>query len=286
LEIWRGFLQCLKQCIWVKKMISILILTYNEGIHIQRCLDSVQGISNDIIVIDSLSSDDTKEICLKNNIRFYEREFLNQAETLNWTLDNIDFKNNMIFRIDADEYLTVESKQVVNNNIFHEKLISSDALYVGRNIKFMDKLLKFGGLRNRKVVRILDKNRCRYDSAEMDERVQVSGIVKDSGLKIIDENLNDIEFFINKHIGYANREVRKEYIDTSRKNYSRYDTIIIFLKKIFSKYNNIALVILYFFYRYVIQLGFMDGKAGFYYHFYQVLFYRFTILVIKRRTKK
>ena len=69
----------------------------------------------------------------------------------------------------------------------------------------------------------------------MDERVQVSGIVKDSWLKIIDENLNDIEFFINKHIGYANREVRKEYIDTSRKNYSRYDTIIIFLKKIFSQ---------------------------------------------------
>lgn len=263
-------------------MISVIILTFNEGLHIERCLESASRISDDIVVIDSYSSDETEKICRKKNVRFYQRNFINQSETLNWALENINYRYEKVFRLDADEYVSETSVHLIESEDFKQKLKEYDAVSVSRDIIFMDTLLRFGGLKQRTVTRILDVNTCRYDLAEMDERVITAGVTGNSGLSIVDHNLNNIEYFILKHVAYARREAQKRYEIYDLKNYSKSDRRMIKLKKLYSRNNSISLAIIYFVYRYLILLGFLDGKAGFYYHFYQALFYRLTVLQMKK----
>ena len=92
--------------------ISAIILTYNEEIHIERCIKSLKNFVKEIIIIDSNSNDKTIEICKKNHIRIYQNKFINQANQMNWALKNVNIKSKWIFRIDADE--------IVEKNFFNK----------------------------------------------------------------------------------------------------------------------------------------------------------------------
>ena len=87
--------------------VSILILTYNEQANIQRCLESVQW-SDDVLVIDSGSSDATVEIAKSMGARVLTREFDHFAGQRNYGIDHGEFKNDWIFHLDADECVRPE----------------------------------------------------------------------------------------------------------------------------------------------------------------------------------
>jgi glycosyltransferase involved in cell wall biosynthesis len=87
--------------------ISILILTLNEETNIGACLDSLAGF-DDVVVLDSLSKDRTKEIALAKGARVVERPFDNWAAHQNWAMDTIPFRNPWVFYLDADERMTPE----------------------------------------------------------------------------------------------------------------------------------------------------------------------------------
>ena len=92
-----------------KKKISltVLILTYNEEIHIQRCIKSVYKFAEQIIIIDSYSNDQTLKLCKKYNkkIKIYKKKFVNQAKQISWALKNINFKSNWVLRLEVYQYL-------------------------------------------------------------------------------------------------------------------------------------------------------------------------------------
>ena len=93
----------------MKKLdLSVIILTYNEGIHIKRCIKSVYGWVQDIFVVDSYSNDRTLEIAKKYTNHIYQHEFINQATQFNWALENLPIKTEWVMRLDADEYVTDE----------------------------------------------------------------------------------------------------------------------------------------------------------------------------------
>ena len=86
--------------------ITFIILTHNEEANLQKCINSIKKLSENIIVIDSYSVDNTEEICKKNNVNFFENKFYNQGAQFNWAIDNIEIKTKWIMRLDADEYFT------------------------------------------------------------------------------------------------------------------------------------------------------------------------------------
>ena len=90
-----------------KLNLSTIILTYNEEIHIRRCLENVCPFSKKVFVIDSPSTDRTVEICNEfSNVEVVVHKYPgNQADQLNWALDNLKIETEWILRIDADEYL-------------------------------------------------------------------------------------------------------------------------------------------------------------------------------------
>ena len=90
--------------------LTVIILTYNEEIHIRRCLENVCPIAKKVIVVDSPSTDRTVEICREfDNVEVVVHKYPgNQAEQFNWALDNLTIDTEWVLRLDADEYLMPE----------------------------------------------------------------------------------------------------------------------------------------------------------------------------------
>lgn len=87
--------------------ISALILTYNEKLNLSRCLDSLKWC-DDIVVLDSYSTDSTQAIAESYGARFYQRVFDNYAQQRNYGLKDIKYKNDWVLMLDADEEATPE----------------------------------------------------------------------------------------------------------------------------------------------------------------------------------
>ena len=120
--------------------ISILILTLNEEPNIGACLDALKGF-DDIVVFDSMSSDRTKEIAQSKGARVIEREFDNWAAHQNWALDNIEFKNPWVFYLDADERMTPELRDEILA-IARDPSRKEVAFYCGRRNYFLGKWIR------------------------------------------------------------------------------------------------------------------------------------------------
>ena len=86
--------------------ISVIILTYNEEIHIERCLNNAKRYAKDIFIVDSFSTDKTVEIAEKMGAKVYKHAWENYSKQFNWGLQNLPITTEWVWRQDADEYLT------------------------------------------------------------------------------------------------------------------------------------------------------------------------------------
>jgi glycosyltransferase involved in cell wall biosynthesis len=269
-----------------------IILTLNEEIHINRCISSLKNYVNDIVILDSGSSDNTIRIAKDLGARVYFREWDNPSSQLNWAIDNILSKYDWVIRIDADEYIyNVDNNDNLNNYLktLHHSINGVEIL---RSIKFLGKILKFGGVSDIPIVRIFKPEYAHTDGRIMDEHVMIStGKIIRSNIVIIDDNKKNIHFWLNKHINYANAEFI-EYKNLLKNNYKLFSLnfnlnklLINFhiekrikLRNFYYLYTPLILrSLLYFNYRYFIKLGFLDGRQGFIFHFLQAFWYRLII---------
>ncbi len=120
--------------------VSIFIQTLNEEDNLPSCLDSVSWC-DDIVVLDSLSTDTTKQICEDRGCRFFERAYDGRGPHQNWAMENIDFKHKWVFYLDADEHMTPELRAEIEA-IADDENERRVAFYCGRRNIFMGKWLK------------------------------------------------------------------------------------------------------------------------------------------------
>ena len=125
-------------------LISVIILTYNEEIHLKRCIESVTDISDQIIIVDSFSKDNTVNISKNLGAVVYQNPFVNQAKQFQWALDNVSIKNDWILRLDADEYLTSDLTLEIKNKLPGTS-DSITGIYFKRRVHFMGQWIKHGG---------------------------------------------------------------------------------------------------------------------------------------------
>ena len=271
-----------------RRMIDIttIILTYNEEIHIRRCLENASRFSKRIIVVDSPSTDKTAAICADFcNVDVYVHKWPgNQAQQFNWALQNIPINTEWIMRIDADEYLTDELIDEVQDNLPQlSKSVSAVVLPLGR--AFLGKLLKHEEAAT--MVRIFRKGKAIYDDSLMDEHLKIlEGEIIAFKNKFVDDNRNSLSYFIDKHNKYSDKEAI-QLLDAELDLYSStinadadYCDEVQEMKKKKARYAKLPLfwrAIAYFFYRYLVQKSFLDGKAGFLWCFFQGLWYRMLV---------
>src|SRR5579872_2784219 len=101
-------------------MISVLIPTHNEEIHLNSCLASIAGWASEILIVDSFSTDRTHEIAKSFGACVVRHQFEGYALQKNWALDHLPISNEWVLVLDADERLTPELRaeitQILNAN--------------------------------------------------------------------------------------------------------------------------------------------------------------------------
>lgn len=262
--------------------LSVIILTYNEEIHIRRCLENVCKIAQNIYVIDSYSTDKTIEIAKEfPNVTILQHEWPNNhGIQFNWGLEHANISSKWILRLDADEYLSDELKIRLENEL---ESLSEDiaAIEMRRKLVFMGRTIKGGSGKNY-FTRIFRYGKGKSETKRMDEHIVVSGGQTVRWDEIFfDDNLNDLAWWTNKHNGYSIREAADlldaEYhlSDSISDGFLGNDAASARQKKsIYSKMPLFFRSFAYFIYRYFVRGGFLEGKEGFIWCFLQGWWYR------------
>ena len=267
--------------------IAAIILTYNEEKHIGRCIRSLLPFSKEIWVIDSFSTDKTLEIAEELGAKTIKHPFENQAQQFNWAIRNCKIEGDWIWRVDADEYISEECGRKVQCTI---DACDDDVngIYVNKAIIFQGRKLKHGGWYPAPQIKVIRKGFGESENKVMDEHLIItSGKTVYVNADQTDENLNDLTWWIDKHNKYASREainmlmmqyemdaeavgVAAKFMgnDAERKRWLKvkYARMPLFLRPF-----------IYFFVRYILKLGFLDGKQGFIWYMLQGFWYRFLV---------
>jgi glycosyltransferase involved in cell wall biosynthesis len=267
-------------------MISIIILTYNEEMHITRCIQSLKSISQNIFIIDSQSTDNTVEICESLGAKVYQNPWKNYADQFQWGLDNCPINTEWVMRMDADEYIEPDLVEEINSEL---SKVPSDinGLYIRRKYIFLERWVKHGATYPLNLLRIWRTGKGRIESRWMDEHIVLEGDAKTGQLAghIVDHNLNNTRWWVDKHNKYADREMidilDKKYqlfpnddSVKSEKKLTQTKVVRLIKEKVYTGLPIFVRPLLYFLYRYFLRLGFLDGTSGFAFHFMQGYWYR------------
>lgn len=279
----------------MKLSISAIILIYNEELNVGNCLKSIADWVDEIIIVDSFSTDKTLEIVKKYTDKIHQRKFKNQAEQFNWALDNIKIANDWILRLDADEVMLPETWREIGEQ-FNKLLITNDQLpitgfYLKRRVYFMSRWIKHGGYYPAWFLRLWRKDAGRYEEREMDEHVVLSkGRAIHLRNDFEEHDRKDLTSWIQKHNSYATREAEayiKEFQISNfkfqnerlegRRTGSDPEKRRWYKNQLYYKLPPFLRALLYWEYRYFIRLGFLDGVPGLIWHFLQGFWYRFLV---------
>lgn len=255
--------------------VSVIVLTHNEDVHLNRCIDEVSSISDDIVIVDSFSDDCTDAICNSfDNVRLYKNYWPgSHSKQLNWAFANVNFKNPWVLRLDADEYCSNELKDEIISFISLDYPGVTGAYLKRRNI-FLGKELKHGCMSATKILRLWKNGYGVLDNRDMDEKITLtSGRCITFESFFYDHNLKPIDEWTKKHCEYARKEAKQFLLGV-------YSESELFKDRHKSKYYNLPIFLrplLLFIYRYVLNLGFLDGKQGFVWCLLQTLWYRTVV---------
>ena len=269
--------------------LTVIILTYNEELHLARCLESALQLTSNIVVVDCFSTDRTVEIAQSFGASVLQRAWDGSHSTqVNWALDQLSqlpIQTEWVMRIDADEVLTLELVEQIK-----EALAKADPKTKGisciRKITFQGKLIRFGGVGKNRVMRLFRYGFGQSESRWMDEHIKVEGQTIALSGAMIDDNLRSLAWWIEKHNGYSNREavdlLNLEYQFAQQNSVAALSNSSIGLKRwikenIYAKLPGGARSLAYFTWRYVFMLGFLDGSRGTQFHFFQALWYRYLV---------
>jgi glycosyltransferase involved in cell wall biosynthesis len=275
---------------YYNKELAIVIPVKNEEVHIIRAIKSALRITKNVVVVDSSSTDRTVELALSLGVIVLEYEWnlsSNFSKKMNWAFQNLPINATWIIRLDADEYF--EESTVISLAYRLSKLDPKvNAVSLRRRVHFRGKWMRYGGQYPITNIRIIRAGCAIYESRWLDETVQVDGDnIVDLALDFVDDSLISISKWIIKHDKYSNQEaietlnleigflprVTSEYIGKQSLKAQR-------RKRLYSKLPPLWRAFIYFFIRFFIKLGFLDGVKGFLWNFLQAWWYR-TIVDIK-----
>ena len=226
----------------VRKKITAIIPTFNEEFHIESAIKSVD-FADEIIVIDSFSTDRTVEIVGRHDVKLIQRKFDNFSSQKNHAI-NLS-QHDWVFILDADESIPVSLKKEIIETISIEAI--EVAYWIYRVNIYMNKEIKYSGWQNDKSVRLFNKQFCKYDGKLVHENIIVKGKTGVLKAKMIHDSYKGIDAMILKRNKYAQFQAEMLFKEGEKPNLFHF-----IIKPIFR-----------FFKHYIVQLGFLDGFRGF-----------------------
>jgi glycosyltransferase involved in cell wall biosynthesis len=266
--------------------ITAVILTHNEEQHLARCIASLRGLATQLVVVDCFSNDTTVAIAQAHGARVIQRPWISYAVQFNWALTQLDADSEWVIRIDADEVLTPTLVAEIKARL-PQVGPEVDGVYWSRRMTFQGKLIRHGGVFPVRVLRLFRHGRGECENRWMDEHIKVAGPTVDFVGEMVDDNLHSLTWWTDKHNKYASREavdlLNLEYgfmphDSVARLRGGKQAGVKRWLKKrVYARLPTGFRAFAYFFYRYVLRLGFLDGQAGTAFHFLQGFWYRYLV---------
>jgi glycosyltransferase involved in cell wall biosynthesis len=244
--------------------VSVMIFTLNEELHLPVCLDCLKWC-DDVIVVDSFSTDRTQEISEEYGARFFQNAFEGFGSQRNWALENIKIKHDWVLILDADEKVPPELAEELCS------IARDEHAYVGawrmrRRFYMWGRWLRYSSLYPNWVVRFIHKDRVRYINRGHAETQDVQGETCDLQNDLIDENLKGLDEWFERQNRYSTKdaeyEVQQQGDSIKPKELLSSDPLTrhAALKRVAWRMPFRAFI--YFIYSYFFRLGFLDGKDG------------------------
>lgn len=245
--------------------VSAMVFTLDEAVHLPACLEALAWC-DDVIVVDSFSTDATEAIARQAGARFFQNRFTGFGDQRNWALDTCAPKHEWILILDADERVTPELVEE-----FRRVLPGVDpgigAFRLRRRFHFWGRWLRHASLYPTWVVRLVRAGRARYVNRGHAETQEVQGRVADLAHDLVDENLKGIDEWFARQNRYARQEAEHELAEARRP----FDAAGLLSRDGLRRraaLKRVAAALpcrapLYFLYSYVLRGGFLDGRDGY-----------------------
>ena len=280
----------------MKLPVSCFLITRNEADRVSRSIRAVHDLVDEIIVVDSGSTDRTVAIAESAGAKILHHDFTTHARQWRWALDHTTPRYDWILGLDADQRVTPELRAEIAAWFNSQsqmrrakyKIDRCHGFYLKRRQIFRGKWIRHGGYYPKYLLKLFHRECVTIDIDELiDHHFYVTGPVAKLHNDIVEENAkeNDISFWIAKHNHYATLLAREELRQRQRARplaipatpFGSPDQRILWIKQLWSKLPLYVRPLVYFFYRYFVRLGFLDGKQGFIFHFLHGFWFRLVI---------
>ena len=225
--------------------VSVVIITFNEEHNIARCLDSVKGIADEIVIVDSFSKDKTKEICLSYGAKFIENKFEGHIHQKNFAITQAKYPH--ILSLDADEALDEKlrnSISEVKKNFVH------DGYYMNRLTNYCGKWVRHSGWYPDTKLRLWDSRKGQWAGVNPHDKYELTTGDSNTG-KLQGDNLHYSYYTVEEHYKQA-----EYFADIAVKSFFK-------MGKKASFFILLINPIAKFLHHYIVHFGFLDGRAGF-----------------------
>ncbi len=261
--------------------LSVVILTFNAEATLGATLASAALISDDIHVVDSGSTDRTLAIAAEQGARIVNHSFEDYGRQRNWAIDNLPLKYDWQLHLDADERLSPELSARINalRGAFPASI---DGYYLPRLVHFMGRPIRHGGMYPIWHLRLFRRGKGRCEDRRYDQHFKVDGPTDRIDAPMIDDIRMSLSEWTARHNRWSDAEVGEilnpssegviagrlggNPVERKRALRGGYNRAPLFLRAF-------AL----FFYRYVLRLGFLDGRPGLIFFVLQTFWFRFLI---------
>lgn len=258
--------------------ISVIVIAQNEEPNIRRAVRSCVEWARAVFVVDANSTDRTGAIAEQAGARVFQHSYNHAADQRNWAVTNLPVTTKWALFLDADEYLTAAFREDVDTLL---PTLGDDvvAVQVRFEFYFLGRRLRWA-YRHPPRARLVRPGRVRWEWAGAYEYIVHDGPSPCLATPIVHDDRKNLRDFLSRQMVYAERDARAllgqcvaaaDRSTQSRENKNR------LAKRLWARCPLFVRPFLYFLYRYVLQGGFLDGRAGFLYLFFQSLWLRMLV---------
>jgi glycosyltransferase involved in cell wall biosynthesis len=268
--------------------LAVVVLTFNEERNIEACLSSVAGWVSQIFVVDSGSTDATLQIAASFGAEVVSHTFESHARQWRWALSTLPLTAEWVLALDADQSVNGELKDAIALALTRWSGPQSPVgAYVNRRQIFRGRWIRHGGYYPKYLLKLFRRDAVSVDEADrVDHHFTVVGPTAILPGDLIEDNRNEaaIAVWIAKHNRYAVLQAREELARAEPGGGARRGRVFgspdertLWRKWLWNRCPPFIRPWAYFLYRYLLRLGFLDGKEGFVFHFMQALWYRLLV---------
>lgn len=263
--------------------VAVIVLTYNEEVNIAQALESVAGWASEIFVLDSFSTDRTLEVARPYGCQIVQHAFEDYSKQRNYALDHLPIQSGWILFLDADEWLPDSLKHEISTVLAAGP--QANGFYLNRKLIWMGRWIRRGYYPSW-ILRLFRRGQGRCEDRDLNEHLIVSGQTAQLRENLVHEDRKGVTEWIAKHNRYASRGAMALF--HSKSDPTRHEIEARFWgtqaertrwlrRRVWNRMPPLVRPFVYFFYRYVLKGGFLDGRRAFIFHFMQALWFPLLI---------